>query len=92
MMLEKGESTEARRKLSVMDEKTLSTLSACRDGFVGRGGGGGAEVVEVCDMHRVCWRERVRDGMLRKARRAVLGDMVGVCGALNGGLVEGRRK
>lgn len=88
MMLEKGESTEARRKLSVMDEKTLSTLSACRGAFVGRGGGGGgAEVVEVRDMHRAGWRERVRDGMLRKARRVVLGDMVGVCGALNGVLV-----
>lgn len=45
------------------------------------GGGGGAEVLVVWDMHRAGWKERcddVRsvDVRLRKARRAVFCDML----------------
>jgi len=74
---------EARRNWASTFDRRFSILSRGWGALVG-GGGGGAEDVEVWDMHRAGWKARVSDGMLRKARKTVLSDMVGVPGALEG--------
>lgn len=69
----------ARRKFVSIVDMRESRVCDCL--VVSLGGGGGAEVLVVWEMHRAGWKERCdvrRDNVrLRKARRAVFCDMLG---------------
>lgn len=71
------------RKWESMFENKVSRSSGFFSDVVSAGGGGGAEVVAVWDMHRVVWKERcdVRSSV-RKVRRLVFCDMLAGSGEL----------